>query len=319
MTVDHSGAPERSDLPAETEASGQGHPPTPNRRSSQSVHTFGAAGRATAGHPHVRTPINMHATPFSHPRLRNWWFRGAGARDLGFNDVSIMGDGPFDADDMDRFLMRTGFDIWVPEDYTEVLILGRENWREKEIQTLLRKRSGYTLRVYSQEMLLAYLISGNDPLENAKVARLMGKGHPGIEALIAMHFEWPTIDVVGFGGGARIDGTWRSEGFMKAIGYRVGWYADTARGRHRALVRAYQARVPARFGADYAEYWGPPRTSLRLERMAKFIARQYRLGAGVQHNDYSEALKHWEIDLRWIKKKYYTGRYRFDWPSIKVG
>lgn len=257
-------------------------------------------------------------TPFSDRRLRDWWFRNATARDIGFQDVSLMGTGPFGADDMERFLARTHFDVWESDHYTEVLILGTEDWSEQALRSLLGKRSGSTLRVYSQEMFLAYLISGNDPLDNERVALLMGRGHAGLEALMALNFEWPSIDVAGFGDGRAGAHAWRSEGFLKAMGYRVGNRAEAARGRHRALVRAFQARVPKRFREAYAEFWGRARTSLRLERMAKSIARQYRLAVAVQGNDYTQALDDWAKDLRWLKRKYYQGRYRFRWPSIHV-
>jgi hypothetical protein len=58
--------------------------------------------------------MSQHTTPFSDRRLRNWWFRNGGSRDLGFHDVSQVGESPFDAADMDTFLSRTGFDVWLP-------------------------------------------------------------------------------------------------------------------------------------------------------------------------------------------------------------
>jgi hypothetical protein len=273
---------------------------------------------AGADHDDVRGN-SMDKTPFNHRRLRDWWFRNHAAPDIGIEDASTIGHGPFNTHDLQSFLGRFGVSVFVPDSYTEVLLLGRDGYSERELLSLLRKRSGSTLRVYTQEMFLAYLSSGHDPLELPQVALLMGSGHPGVQALRALNFAWPTVDVRGFGAARSDHHVWRSEGYLRAIGYRVGSRGGEDADRRRVLVRAYGARVPARFGEDYAAYWGNPRTSARLERMARTIARQFRLGLARRTVDNALALTDWYSDLNWLKRKYYDGRCRFRWPSIDVG
>jgi len=263
----------------------------------------------------------MKANIFASKQLRNWVFKGCDASNVGLEDVSLLGRGPFGQHDLRSFFHRVKLDVFSPDAYTEVLVLGREGWRESEIQSLLRKRSRKTLRVYSQEMFLLYLLSERDPLEAPTIAIQLGQDHPGLDLLRSLGFKWPTTQVKGFGSPSSNSAAWGAEGFLRATGYRVGYNANnTPRERRRALVHAFRTRVPRRFGPDYSAFWGPPSSSLRLERMANSLARFYRLASGRQYGDFSAACKHWERDLAWLKQKYYAAAHqRFAWPSIHVG
>jgi hypothetical protein len=222
-------------------------------------------------------------------------------------------------DDMTRFLRRRGIEVLTADFYTEVLVVGESDWNEQSFRRLLAKRSTKTLRVYSQDMFLMYLLSGSDPLERPALARRIGRGHPALELLMSIGFRWPTIVVRGFGSGSGANMNWRSEGFLKAIGYEVGYHAGNHPSeRRRVLARAYRANVPDRFGKEYREYWGEPRSSVRLRRMAHSVARFSRLAQGRSSVDLSEACRHWARDLAWLKRAYYKGREQFAWPSIEV-
>jgi hypothetical protein len=258
-------------------------------------------------------------SPFANRSLRDWTFKGVTGAPIGLEDVSTLGAGPFETEDFDEFLRKRKIDAFAPDGYTEMLILGRSDWIPKDLQALLRKRSGRTLRVYSQEMFLFLLLSRRDALEIPKLALKLGRGHPGLEYLQSVGFAWPTTTVKGFGGGQFGHAEWRSEGFLRAVGYRVAHGSKNERAvRRRALIRAYGARVPKRFGVDYAEQWGPATSSARLESMVNSIARFCRLGKG-RGRAFANACTRWERDLRWLKRKYYVGRYRFNWPSVEVG
>jgi hypothetical protein len=261
----------------------------------------------------------VNTTPFTSSALRNWLFRGADGSRIGLEDVSSVGHGPFAEEDFERFLSRVKIETLAPDVYTEVLLLGRDGWQPKDLDRLLRKRTGKTLRVYSQEMFLAYLISGNDPLNAAAVAVRMGKGHPGLEYLMKVGFEWPTIEVRGFRALRPSSSAWRSESFLKAKGYKVGDGAGNHPTlRRRALARAYAGRIPTRFGPEYASECGSPESALRLRRMAYSIAKFYHMGAGRLGSD-SMACAQWARDLRWLKDTYYDKHLQFEWPSVFVG
>ncbi|CAN5442858.1 hypothetical protein BH09GEM1_BH09GEM1_07460 [soil metagenome] len=261
----------------------------------------------------------MPSTPFTTPALRNWLFRDIDGSRIQLEDVSLMGAGPFEQHDFEQFLSRKQIDAWEPAAYTEVLVLGREEWRPKEIDGLLRKRAGRTLRVYSQEMFLAYLLSGNDPLDTPKVALQMGRGHAGLEYLMNVGFKWPSIAVRGSRPRGLLSEDWRSESFLKAKGYIVGNGAGNhPTSRRRALARAYKGRIPTRFGPEYASDCGSPSSAGRLKRIAYAIAKSYHLFAGRNGSD-STACTHWARDLRWLRGMYYDKHLQFKWPSVVVG
>ncbi|MEX1185829.1 MAG: hypothetical protein WEA80_04510 [Gemmatimonadaceae bacterium] len=261
----------------------------------------------------------MAGTPFTSITLRNWMFRGVDGSRIHLEDVSLIGHGPYARDDFEQFLSRRKIDTWEPAAYTEVLVLGREEWQARDLDQLLRKRAGKTLRVYSHEMFLAYLISGHDPLNTPKIALRMGKGHPGLEHLMKVGFRWPSIVVRGYGRLRLLSADWRSESFLKAKGYRVGDGAGNhPTSRRRALARAYAGAIPTRFGTEYAADCGSPKSAPRLRRMAYAIAKSYHLGAGRLGSD-STACTQWFRDLRWLKRTYYDRHLQFEWPSVRVG
>lgn len=261
----------------------------------------------------------MAGSPFTSITLRNWMFRGIDGSRINVEDVSLIGHGPFEQDDFEQFLSRKKIDTWEPAAYTEMLVLGREGWRAKDLDRLIRKRAGQTLRVYSHEMFLAYLISGNDPLDTPKVALRMGKGHPGLEYLMKVGFKWPSIAVKGLGRSRSLSADWRPESFLKAKGYRVGdGVGNHPLLRRRALARAFMGRIPPRFGPEYATDCGSPNSGPRLRRMAYAIAKSHHLAAGRLGSD-STACTQWSRDLRWLKDTYYDQHLQFEWPSVAVG
>lgn len=261
----------------------------------------------------------MTSTPFTSTALRNWLFRNIDGSGTHLEDVSLMGRGPFEEDDFALFLSRKKIDVWEPAAYTEVLVLGREEWRAKDLDRLLRKRAGETLRVYSQEMFLAYMVAGNDPLDTPKVALQMGRGHPGLEYLMKVGFKWPSIVVKGSRMLRSLSKDWRPESFLKAKGYRVGeGVGNHPLLRRRALMRAFAGRIPTRFGTEYAANCGSPSSAFRLRRMAYAIAKSYHLEAGRLGSD-STACTHRARDLRWLKDTYYDAHLQFEWPSVVVG
>lgn len=260
----------------------------------------------------------MESSPFLDRQLRDWLFRKTDGSHIDLEDVSMMGSDPLDFPEFERFLRRRRIEVLIPDAYTEVLVLGRTGWKTSAIEGLLRKREGGTLRVYSQEMFMVYLISRNDPLETPKIAMRMGRGHAGLEYLMSLGFRWPTTDVEGFGKPSYRSASWRAEGFLKARGYSVGeGVGNHPRLRRMALSKAYRGRIPERFGADYIQECGAPKSQARLRQMAKSIARFYRMGAG-RLGPNSVACSQWKRDLAWLKRAFYAKHPQFKWPSITV-
>lgn len=257
--------------------------------------------------------------PFENPRIRNWFF-GECTWPEGFaEDVITMGSGPFDENDFDNFLKQWGIEVWPAGTDFNVLVIGRYNWDEKELDKQLEVRCGRELRVYSQEMLLSYLATGNDPYNyNNDFLRTFGEGHSALEWLKESGFDWPKTSIVPgvdvLPGGP--DG-WPQVGLLKHLGYQVGTNGTDRVKRRRILRNAFIGRLPNVVDDSYMQGWGEPNTKKRLRKLAYSIA-SFTCLSKRKRNPSQKAIDDWEEDLAWLKKEFYHGRFTFSWPDTTV-
>jgi hypothetical protein len=62
--------------------------------------------------------------------------------------------------------------------------MGRDGWQREEFMQLLDLRTGKTVKVYWQAMVLAFLGCGKDPLDGGEaLLRHFSHNHPGLEFL----------------------------------------------------------------------------------------------------------------------------------------
>lgn len=113
-------------------------------------------------------------TPFTDGLLRDWFFEGVAADVFADSVVSNMGAGSFTEEAFNDFLYRRGVIVYINGHETGILVVGREDWREDDLNELLEQRAGRILKVYSQEMVLAYLASGRDQFDDEEVAFQFG-------------------------------------------------------------------------------------------------------------------------------------------------
>lgn len=255
-------------------------------------------------------------TPFTDNLLRDWFFEGVVTDVYEETVLSNMGSGPFIEEDFDDFLYRCGVSVYVNGPETEIIVIGREEWREEDVNDLLEQRAGRTLKVYSQEMMMAYLASGRDPFDSEEVLLSFGEGHPALEYLSGVGFDWPRTYV------AAGEGSFVAElpavGLLKRMGYRVGRKGLDEAERRAILHQVFHAAVlPQVTSAAYMREWGGPRSGERLLKMANSIAAFCR-NEKRKSRPSEEAVSDWENDLEWLRRTYYRGRFRFHWPSVSV-
>jgi hypothetical protein len=102
--------------------------------------------------------------------LLEWLTRGATFRSLGLahNQIWIRGFGPWANDDLANFLSLRGFNVVnVPTPIVSVLVLGRYDYGEDTIFEIIAETCAGPLYVFSQEMLLAWMVSKRDPYIDA--------------------------------------------------------------------------------------------------------------------------------------------------------
>ena len=145
------------------------------------------------------------SSPFDNPILRDLFFEVYEWPEGFTNHMVTMGTGPFDEDDFDHFLREKGVEVYPAGTDLNVLVIGRTDWDEEELDKQIEVRRGKELRVYSQEMLLTCLCLFVDPYEYLQdFLNIFGEGHPALEYLKEWGFDWPTTTIVPSSGGSMV-------------------------------------------------------------------------------------------------------------------
>ena len=168
-------------------------------------------------------------------------------------------------------------------------------------------------------MFLAYLACGKDPLDcDGKLLNYFSNDHPGLTFLRGIGFPWPTT--AAFPGLYDLpEPNWPQEGMLSHMGYRVGRNGEPTSRRREILSKVFeQDPLPNVDSAGYVKEWGSARSRTRLEKLADTLASLARNDKRRKSISYLEAIRHREEDLVWLKKRYYTGQFRFQWPSTNI-
>jgi len=235
--------------------------------------------------------------------------------------ITLIGSAPVGKDALAGLLSRCGFVVSPSAPDTEILVVGRDDWNSDELKELLDLRSGESLRVYSQEMFLGWMISGCDPFQtkNPELIQRLAGSHDTLEFLkLAFAFDWPSTFVSPSRPNA--DGSFDAPetSYLKHEGYRVGKHGPSTAKRHDILRHCYlRGRVPSVFPDWYIEEWGTPASSVRLRKIAESIAAFCRNHKRLPSPS-RVAIEDWELDLAWLYDNFYKGNYQFAWPGTSV-
>lgn len=262
-------------------------------------------------------------TPFDDIAIRDWMVTSVEPPRSFPRRLSSLGSGPFEEIQFSGFLYWIGVEVLQPDSDSEIVVVGREEWTELELQGIIRGRVGSTIRVYSQEMLIAWILAGADPFDEGEdlLLRLAGD-HPALKYLMSFGFDWPKTEVVG-GGGSEVRLEVPTVGILAHMGYRVGKTAGRSRRkRQRVLKRVFwEEDLPFVKDRAYMQQWGEAASRKRLRKMADTIAslcrnekrRNEQLGGSLD-----EAISQREEDLAWLKRDLYDGNFNFSWPSTHL-
>jgi hypothetical protein len=256
--------------------------------------------------------LSLYApSPFSDKDLRDWFFDSFSLPALNVEGIATLGSGPFNDVEFDDFVYHHGLVVYLPEEDSELLVVGREGW-DVALEDMLDQRAGKILKVYSQEMFLSYWASGHDPFDLPDVVRRFGEGHPALEYLAGIGFDWPTTIVPG--GKGDFDEELPTVGVLKYFGYTVGRNGLEDDQRQEVLTHVFSSSLSSSLPIEYLREWGNPKSKERLQKMANSIAAFCR-NEKRKSNPSELAITDWESDLAWSKKTFYSGRFTFRWPT----
>lgn len=163
-------------------------------------------------------------------------------------------------------------------------------------------------------MFITYMSSGKDPFSDMDILRHFEHGHPVLEYISELGFDWPSTYITTcYESEIDNEKDWTKVGVLRYFGYKTGSYGLSAKERRKILNKVYYVNIPLNnFSKEYVKEWGEPDSSTRLRKMANalssFCKNQKR-----KNNRLSAS--HFEADLKWLKKNYYKPPFRFKWPS----
>jgi hypothetical protein len=239
--------------------------------------------------------------------------------------VMTTGSGPYDEFEFDAFLEECDVEVFsISDPVKSKLIIGRDDWDEDLILSLIQSRAGGSLWVYSQEMVVASLAIGTDIFDVCSRDELVifGEGHPALEYLMTdMGFDWPTTEVIQ--GINRLDdlGDIPNQGVLSLMGYHVGRQGGAEKTRRTILDKIMVAdlsRYPYST-VQNIEDWSNPSSARRLQKLANCLAAFTRLRKRSTAFDNREAIREWESDLNYLKTYYFRPDSGFRWPDTEVG
>lgn len=239
--------------------------------------------------------------------------------------LSLVGDGPWDEDQLGRLMEQRGFSLWeLPDRDVLHVVLGRNNWDTDELEEQIASAGDVELRIYSQEMWFAKLVTGRDPFESGDQDLLMAfaKDHDALQYLISRDNPWPAIGqqdlLIGDGVSTEVTELGATSP-LHNFGYQVGASSGLSESERRAiLARFLEARslpFDDQSSAEYRSHWGRPRSVQRLFRVALHIS--WLIGWQGKSPLRAQANEEWTADLHWLKKTFYKPSvHRFKWPTL---
>lgn len=239
--------------------------------------------------------------------------------------LSLVGEGPWRGDQLGLLMEQRGFSLWkLPDQDVCHVVVGRNNWDAEELEEQIASMGDMELRIYSQEMWFAKLVTGRDPFDSGDQDLLMAfaKGHDALQYLIARDNPWPEVtsqDLV-VGDGVFTEGTeFGATSPLHNFGYQVGASSGLSERERRVILANFLEARSLDFddqsSEDYRSHWGRPRSVQRLFRVALHI--KWLIGWQGKSPFRAQANEEWTEDLKWLKKTFYKpSSHKFKWPAL---
>ncbi len=254
--------------------------------------------------------------------FRNFLCFDKTAEDIGLDSVPItlIGSGPWNYEELRTFLEEKGFECVSMDQGESVLVLGEIECTEEDIHDFISNSISdrSSPKIYTQEMFIYHLISGEDPFAAWSRDTLLDavEGHQGMDFVLAYEgLSWPDesdTDDEDYTVSEMDTGDWSSESPLKKLGYTAKDGALSDRERREILTCAFEDSIED-FLSDEQErrYWGRERSTQRLYAISRFI----NWLAEFQGNQKPLAYEKWRSDLEWLKTRFYDKRMQFQWPT----
>jgi hypothetical protein len=232
--------------------------------------------------------------------------------------IALLGDGFMPEEELQEFLADKDFTIADLDEEYDILVLGHSGFDEselhRELDWLASSDNGLIL---SQELLIIYLLSGDNPLEvwSTETLLIHAEDHPGLEAVINWdgEFGWP-VKHVGTNGVLHefVGQDFSAESPLHRLGYNTSEGKLTTAERRELLAQMFNESNEHLFETTRERVvWGKRMTQQRLYAMSKHLTWLCSL----RKNTAPRAVEKWAQDLKWLKQNFYKSAMQFKWPT----
>ena len=270
------------------------------------------------------TALSKFNSSLSNPVVLAWMLEDGDPDLMGVENgwLGFSGNGPWPDQFLESNLQELGYSFYqLPDPDLEHLIVGRKAWSKSDLLNQIDASQGKILRIYSQEMFFAKLVTGKDPFdsEDESLLKAFAEDHPALQFLMTLPESWPEVTsseneeirVVG-----EIDfGV--SESPLRILGYKVGSSSSLSVAERRKIIsqclESKQLDFSSDSSEDYIANWGRASGAQRLYRIAIHLKSQADGRSGIRS---PQARQDWISDLKWLKAKYYSNfKSKFTWPD----
>lgn len=256
-------------------------------------------------------------------RIVDWLLAEASpaAADVPHGYISLVGDDPWMRDDMVPVMEDLGYSLWtLPDQDLAHVVVGRSGWDGDDLAAQVDARGEDGIRIYSQEMWLAKLLTGRDPFDSGDLNLMaaFAEGHDALQFLMGISWPWPTTGEGDEGGGGDVPEMGRSP--LHFFGYHVGKTSRLSAKERRDVLAKFLDAKKIDFDEDatirYRQAWGRPGGPTRLLQMARHL--KWLIETQGRQDRMSQADRDWRDDMAWLKATYYRNmKNRFPWPGLK--
>ncbi len=263
-------------------------------------------------------------TSFSNPTVMRWLVQEGDPETAEVPNgwLGCVGEGPWSETVLVEALQDVGYEFWpLPDADLRHLIVGRKGWTKEALVEQIDAVDGEPLRIYSQEMFLAKLMTGRDPFDSNDVDLLLAfaKGHPALEYLLSLPEPWPIVSEGDGGSIDEVDGDdyGVAETPLHLLGYHVGATSQLTVSERRDLLtqcfKTHSLEFTKDSSEDYRRKWGRGGSAQRLYRMAVHI--KWLVDGQGKDPRKPQARLDWVNDLAWLRKTFHGSmQRRFEWP-----
>ena len=270
------------------------------------------------------TALSKFNSSLANPVVLAWMLEEGDPESMGIENgwLGFSGNGPWPDQFFESNLQEIGYLFYqLPDPDLEHLIVGRKAWSKTDLLKQIDASQGKTLRIYSQEMFFAKLVTGKDPFdsEDESLLEAFAEDHPALQFLMTLPESWPNVTSLkneeirevsenDFG---------VSESPLRILGYKVGSTSSlTLNERRKIITQCFEAKqldFSEDSSDDYIADWGRASGAQRLYRIAIHLKAQADGRSGIRS---PQARQDWSSDLKWLKAKYYANfKSKFVWPG----